>query len=143
MKEKIRRIEGLTYAIAGLLLGILPKALVCAGGQIETMPCCKSAEAEVIAAVGFILVGVVITLVDSKKVTNVMLGFGAAFSVIGILIPAKIIGGCMDPTMPCRTVAFPMIYSVCGIILALIMVHFIVSAVMNLEQGKCYSNSEL
>ena len=113
------------YGVMGLLLAVIPQLTVCPVTEIGYMRCWETAKAMLFLGAVIVIAGA--ALIFAKK-TAMRIGihsFSAMLSLIGIMIPLKLIGGCMEQTMVCHAVAFPIIYvmltvticiSVCGII---------------------------
>lgn len=101
------------YAACGFLLALLPKLLVCP--PIHTngiMLCWRTAQMETLP--GLLLIAAsVLLFFTSGKILGHFIGFTA--SALGILFPLQWIGGCMDPSMLCNTMGFPLIYALCGL----------------------------
>ena len=81
------------------------------------------------------VLGLVYTVICCKKqmffalaISNVLVG------IYAILLPAKLIGGCMKPEMACRAKTMPMLY----ILIGLYIVISIVAAILNRSSNESY-----
>jgi len=116
-----RRIIGFIFTALGLLLALGPQFLfkVCPVLEDMFMKCHWTARAEIgigglIAAFGILLI-----LFTDVKMRLVLAIAVFLSSVLALLIPYVLIGGCPMHTMPCRKVAIPAI-TVISILLIII-----------------------
>ena len=119
----MKKIISLIDFVAAILLIAGPKYLfkVCDATE-KKMKCYWSVQAEIGVALLLVVIGILLFFTAQSKeiiVTNV---FAIAVSVVGILFPAKLIGGCAKSMMSCQKTTFPSIYFILGL---LIVVHSI------------------
>lgn len=141
LKTEMRKIYSRFYAVNGLLLGVLPKLLVCPRTGIgEPMLCWQTAQLETLTAVVFLMAAVMIRF--SKQAAKIrvtepichMVSFAAAW--IGILIPVKIIGGCASPAMMCNIAGYPVIYMISGLTASVALAAMVIPALRKLNTGR-------
>lgn len=115
MKNKLGM--GIFFIFAGAFLALGPQMIfpVCPVGE-KIMKCFWTAKAEIGIGTLIIFGGILLLTASSeelrKGVSLMIVGTG----FIGILIPATLIGGCMNPEMRCNTSTIPAIYIIAGII---------------------------
>lgn len=78
------------------------------------MRCWQTAEAESLIALGFLMIGFILIVTKSEKIKTITDLAAMAISAMGVMIPLKWIGGCMNPLMPCHTIGFPLTYGICA-----------------------------
>lgn len=124
MKNRIG--TGLYFCLAAILLGIGPNTIfkVCRPGETY-MKCWWSTQAEIAIAILLAVIGIGIFVFQSKQVRFGMSLVGVAIGVMAILIPGLLIGGCMNPTMACRSITFPCIYVIATITILVALVNSI------------------
>lgn len=77
----------------------------------KIMKCFWSCRAEFVLGFLSILVGILVLISKNKSILNELI-LSITISVLTILIPLVIIGGCMKSTMHCRSITFPVFYTV-------------------------------
>ena len=123
------------YIVSGAVLGLAPRALVCPMvSEHGYMRCWETARFMTLIGIGMVMIGLVMWLSSSLKIRAGFHGFAAAASMLGILIPMKLVGGCMDANMACNAVAFPVIYAVSSVI-ALAAAAFMIRDILTLRMG--------
>lgn len=122
MKNKIG--TGIFFIIAGVLLSFGPQVLfpVCPAGK-PIMKCFWTAKAEIGIGALVILGGVLLLTASSAELRKGISLMLAGSALIGILLPATLIGGCMKPEMRCNTTTFPAIYVIAGITVLVALVN--------------------
>jgi len=115
---KNRLLSGIAVAVFGLLTALVPvcifptcaKLIETAGGGTVPMKCFWSGRAEI--GIGFlILCGGILLIVFKSPLTRIGVSCMTALTgVLGLLVPALLIGGCEMPTMACRMTTFPSLY---------------------------------
>jgi hypothetical protein len=115
---KIRIIGGSAAIVLGLLIAVGPQFLfkVCEAMDGNFMKCHWSAQAEIGVGALIAALGLVSLFFASPKTRlGIIIGIFLS-SILALLIPHILIGGCAMDSMPCRKVAFPAI-TVIGILL--------------------------
>lgn len=116
-------ITGISYLLGALLLWIGPKTIfqVCEATE-KKMKCYWTTRAE--AGIGILLAaaGILIIFTASEQVRIGIHRMVVAISVVGLLIPAWLIGGCQNQMMPCRKVTFPAFYLIHGVLLIISLI---------------------
>jgi len=114
------------YIITAIFILVGPQTFIRACATTEkVMKCHWAVRAEfgvgiIIAAAGLL------TLIFKSKEIRVGVSLLTVFtSIVGILIPSVLIGGCSNLMMACRTVTFPAIYAISGITLTVSLVNSI------------------
>ena len=111
MKISNHRIMGAFYCVIGLAVALLPSQLVCPWTpEHGFMRCWDTAQAMTLIGGILAVAGMVMFLFKQLAVKIAVHSISLLTQLTGILIPAKIIGGCMVPTMRCHTIGFPFIY---------------------------------
>lgn len=125
------RIFGILFVIFGLLIMLTPGSIapVCpAMADGKFMKCHWMGQA--VKGVGGVMtvLGIIYAATCCKKqvfftlsIANILLG------IYTILLPAKLIGGCMNPEMACRAKTMPVIYILAGIYTVLSIVTLILN----------------
>ncbi|WP_215492284.1 DUF4418 family protein [Fenollaria sporofastidiosus] len=134
------KIIGILFIILGVLVFLTPGTLapVCpAMADGKFMKCHWMGQA--IKGIGGVMtvLGLIYTLICSKKqmfftlaISNVVIG------IYAILLPAKLIGGCMNAEMACRAKTMPMIYILVGLYIVISVVAAILNRSCN-ESNQC------
>lgn len=116
MKNKL--ITGIFYTIAGILYIVGPYTIfrVCDSSK-HIMKCHWTVQAEIGTGILFILLGVLFLFIDHKE--TIVAGYivGIFNSVIAILYPLVLIGGCENSMMACKSLTFPSFYLIAALIL--------------------------
>lgn len=116
MKNKI--VSSVIYLVYGVLLAAGPHTLfaVCEQGE-NMMRCGWTARVE--TAIGiFVVYLAVLNFLSKEKNSHFWLGLSfIGASVLAIVIPAFVVGGCKMAGMQCRAVTFPVIYVLSGLVL--------------------------
>ena len=109
-----KRICSIGNILMGIMLMIGPWFVfgVCSTEE-KVMKCFWSCRSLFALGILAILVGILVLLVKNRKITNEVV-ISLAISIMSILIPLVIIGGCMKDTMHCRVTTFPVIYAIAG-----------------------------
>lgn len=125
------KIFGILFVILGVLIMLTPGTIAptCpAMADGKFMKCHWMGQAIKGAGGLMTVLGLVYTAICCKKqmffalaISNVLVG------IYAILLPAKLIGGCMKPEMACRAKTMPMLY----ILIGLYIVISIVAAILN------------
>ena len=121
---KKNKINGVV-AILGLLVALGPKFLfrVCESGCCaDVSQCYWSAQA--LLGMGMLITALGICFfIFTDPNTQIGLLIGVFLSgIVAISIPHSLIGGCPEPTMACRRVAFPVVTVICIILLVFTIV---------------------
>jgi hypothetical protein len=106
---KTRIISGTSMCILGLLIAFGPQFLFKACGVEEgSFPLCHwSIQAEIGMGMLIALLGICLTVLSDPQ-TRFGITVGIFFaSIVALLIPHVVIGGCGMMSMACRRVAFP------------------------------------
>ncbi len=113
-----RNLKGLIVAVLGLLVILVPllifppcsHMLELEGGGETPMKCFWSGRAEI--GIGFLILcaGLLLIFGKSAETQRFVSIFAILTSLVGIAIPAFLIGGCAMKTMTCRTTTFPALY---------------------------------
>jgi hypothetical protein len=124
MKHRI--ISGAAAVVLGLLIAFGPQYLfkVCESTEDSIPRCHWSAQAEI--GIGMIIaaLGICLIVFEERK-TQLGLTIGILLtSILALLIPHALIGGCNMMSMACRRVAFPA--------LSVVSILLVVSAVANM-----------
>ena len=134
------KIFGILFIIFGVLIFLTPGTLapVCpAMLDGKFMKCHWMGQA--IKGIGGVMtvLGLIYTAIKSKKqmfftlaISNVIVG------IYAILLPAKLIGGCMKPEMACRAKTMPMIYILVGLYIVISIVAIFLNRPCN-ESHQC------
>lgn len=119
MGKMTNKISSIGNILMGILLMTGPWFIfgVCSTEE-KVMKCFWSCRALFALGALAVLLGILIFFAKNKSIFNEII-MSIAISVMGILIPLVIIGGCMKETMHCLTTTFPVVYTICGINLAL------------------------
>ncbi|MCK9558260.1 MAG: DUF4418 family protein [Candidatus Cloacimonetes bacterium] len=108
-----RRISGLFNIAVGILLVFGPWLLFkTCSTEVKIMKCYWSSKSELAIGILFVILGILILTMKDNDDNRRMSILSIAMSIIAILIPAFIIGGCIKPDMACRAVTFPTIYTI-------------------------------
>jgi hypothetical protein len=115
---KNRLLSGIAVAVLGLLTALVPvcifptcsKLIETAAGGTVPMKCFWSGQAEI--GIGLlILCGGVLLVVLKSPLMRIGISIMTALSgLLGLAVPALLIGGCEMPTMACRMTTFPSLY---------------------------------
>ena len=110
-----KKISSIGNILMGLLLMIGPWYIfgVCSTEE-KIMKWFWSCRAEFAIGALAVLLGILVLFTRNKRIVNETI-MSIALSAMAILIPLVIIGGCMKPTMHCRTTTYPVFY-VIGIV---------------------------
>lgn len=103
------------YASTGGMEGSSASASV----PYRMMKCFWSARAEIIAGVPLFALGVFLLFARRKETVRVIGVVAALIGVLTILIPATLVGTCMNPDMVCNTQMKPTLFICGGIAVAL------------------------
>lgn len=114
MKNKLT--TSVFFMITGALLAFGPQLIfpVCPVGE-KIMKCFWTAKAEIGIGALIFLGGILLLTSSSEEFRKGVSLMIAGTALIGILIPATLIGGCMKPEMRCNTSTIPAIYVIAGI----------------------------
>ena len=134
------KIFGILFIIFGVLLFLTPGTLAptCPAMDDGTFMKCHW-MGQAIKGVGGVMtvLGLIYTAISCKKqmffalaISNVIVG------IYAILLPAKLIGGCMKPEMACRAKTMPMIYILAGLYIVLSIVAIFLNRPCN-EPNQC------
>ena len=111
-----RKIAGFYYPISGVLLAIVSIFLTCpVSGQGPYMKCWYTAHVEIAVGVVIILLGLTLHMKKWRPNEVMCHILQIATAILGILLPARIIGGCVEIGMICHQVGFPCLYIICSI----------------------------
>lgn len=115
---KNRTINAFFNILMGLALAIGPYTLfrVCDTSE-KVMKCWWSVRAETAIGVLLIFAGILIWVLKNKEALYALNLNNIATGIVAILIPSKLIGGCGKEMMACRSVTFPSIYIISGIVI--------------------------
>lgn len=130
-----KKISSISNILMGLLLMLGPWFIfgVCSTEE-KVMKCFWSCRAQFALGILAILIGVLILIAKNKTIINEII-MSIAISVMSILIPLVIIGGCMKNTMHCRTTTYPIFY-VIGIANILIQLFVLFKEIKNNKTGQ-------
>ena len=111
--KRVRKyISPALYILFGAAAGILPRYLVCSWtSEKGFMQCWETAKIMSLLGIIFVFAGVIKLL---AKKSGIKTGIDISVMItalLGILVPAKLVGGCLNMGMSCHTVAFPFIYA--------------------------------
>lgn len=115
---KGRIISAFFHIVMGLGIAIGPYTVfqVCDTSE-KIMKCWWSVRAVTALGILLIVAGIFSLLFKEKAALAAISLYNIATSVMVILIPSVLIGGCMKETMPCRSLTFPAIYVMAGIVI--------------------------
>lgn len=114
MKNRI--IFFIFYIIVAALLIFGPRTIFKVCEQMDDpMKCYWSIRAEIGTAIWFIAIALAYIFTKNRYTRIAHSFYGIVGSIVAILIPAVLIGGCADMMMECRSVAFPAIYIISGL----------------------------
>jgi hypothetical protein len=124
---KITRIFGILISLLGALTALIPiwifpvceKLIETAAGGTVLMKCHWSGQAEIGIGLLVLCSGILLVLLRSPHVRIGVSLMSALSAVLGIAVPAFLIGGCAMETMTCRISTFPAIYVLCALTVAL------------------------
>lgn len=116
MKNKVIIIG--VYLAAALLYIVGPNSLfkVCEVGE-KPMKCHWSTQGEIGIAIILIGIAVVYAAAKTAREKGLLSIISIVNSVVAILIPAVLIGGCGMKTMPCQSTTFPAFYIISFILI--------------------------
>jgi hypothetical protein len=117
---KKQLIYGIAITIFGLLIALGPQFLfkVCNAAEENFPRCHWSAKAEIGTGIIITALGICILLFNNESKTKLGLSIGIFFtSIVALLIPHVLIGGCNMMSMQCRRVAFPILSVICIVLL--------------------------
>lgn len=122
MIKMTNKISSIGNILMGILLMIGPWFIfgVCSTEE-KVMKCFWSCRGLFALGGLAILLGILVLLSKNKNILNEII-MSIGISVMGMLIPFVIIGGCMKEIMHCRTITFPIVYVICGINIVLQLV---------------------
>lgn len=117
-KGKDGKICSIIHIVFSLLLLAGPKSIfaVCPVGD-HPMKCYWSSQALIPMALILLTVGVLFFMAESDGTKKVLSVIAIITSVMVIWIPAGLIGGCGKETMACRSLTFPAVYLIAGIVI--------------------------
>ena len=108
---KNKAVPGAVLMIYGLLTSVGPQTLfkVCENSTVP-MKCTYAASAEI--GIGLVSVLLAVLYLLSKNRHERLLLSAAAIGVAALTaaVPAFLIGGCKNPTMPCVMLSYPILY---------------------------------
>ena len=109
MKNRI--LISVLFFIIGALIAIGPFTLfkVCDASEM-IMKCHWSARAEIGIGIIIAAAGVFYFFLKDWQARLVISGLSLVVSIVAILIPAVLIGGCGNKMMACRSLSFPSLY---------------------------------
>jgi hypothetical protein len=135
---KKQLLYGILVIIFGLLVALGPQFLfkVCNAAEENFPRCHWSARAEMGIGIIITALGICILLfIDESKIRQ-GLSIGIFFtSIVALLIPHTLIGGCNMMTMQCRRVAFPVLSVICIILLLSAITNIIAHAIKRENPG--------
>jgi hypothetical protein len=111
--------NGATMVLFGLLIAFGPQFLFKACEvTADSIPRCHwSCQAEIGIGMIIAMLGICLIVFNDLK-TRMGLAIGIFFvSILALLIPHVLIGGCSMMTMACRRVAFPVLSVICVLVL--------------------------
>ena len=116
-------LTGILYIIGAVLIWIGPNTIfrVCDQEEMK-MKCYWSTRAEAGIAVLLAAAALIILLSEDAQAGKGFYLMLAAINVVGILVPALLIGGCPNHMMSCQKVTFPAFYLIHGILLVVSLV---------------------
>jgi hypothetical protein len=117
---KKQLIYGIAIIIFGLLIALGPQFIfkVCNAAEENFPRCHWSAKAEIGTGIIITALGICILIFSDESKTTLGLSIGIFFtSIVALLIPHVLIGGCNMMSMRCRRVAFPILSAICIILL--------------------------
>lgn len=108
---KSRLATGIPLIVLGLLIAIGPYTLfkVCDHTE-KIMKCYWTARAEIGIGVLIAIAGILIIAFKSRQASISISILNVFTSIVAILVPAVLIGGCGMKTMACRASTFPVLY---------------------------------
>ncbi len=129
---KNRNLKGLIVSVWGLLVILVPTVIFppCShmlelvdGGTVP-MKCFWSGRAEI--GIGFLILcgGLLLFFAKSAETRKFISVSTLLTSLVGIAVPAFLIGGCAMETMTCRTTTFPALYVLHALLILFCVVSF-------------------
>ena len=110
----MQRILGISFVVLGIALAVVPFVSDCASQgkfMMDGMPmiCYGNRNAELAVGIPLLVIGAAMTLIrfKSKPIFFSLSIVVIILGVVGILIPANIIGTCPNPIMTCNTIMKP------------------------------------
>ena len=117
-----KKICSLGNILMGIILMIGPWFIfgVCSTEE-KVMKCFWSCKALFVLGILALLIGILVIIAKNKSIINEII-MSMGISIMAILVPSVIIGGCAKSTMHCNTITFPVVYviAVVNIVLQLI-----------------------
>ena len=117
-----KKICSLGNILMGIILMIGPWFIfgVCSTEE-KVMKCFWSCKALFVLGILALLIGILVIITKNKSIINQII-MSMGISIMAILVPSVIIGGCAKSTMHCNTITFPVVYviAVVNIVLQLI-----------------------
>lgn len=116
MKNKI--VSALILVIGAILLIIGPKTIfkVCDATE-KQMKCYWTTRAEIGIAIVLVAAAILTVLAKEAKELQAISKLTIAINLVGILLPAVLIGGCSNKMMACQTTTFPAFYLIHGVLI--------------------------
>ena len=119
---KNKTIPAIAFMIYGLLTSVGPQTLfkVCENSTVP-MKCTYAASAEIGIGLVTVLLGVLYLLTRNRHERMLMSAAGIGMAALAAAVPAFLIGGCKNPTMPCVLLSYPILYILSGVAAAFLL----------------------
>ena len=103
----------IAIALMGVLLCVGPFFIfgVCPSGE-HMILCRISCKVEVLLGILLVMSVLMLNMARENKCQKIILSMIVIINIMGIMIPALIIGGCHASSMRCRMITFPVIYCI-------------------------------
>lgn len=110
-----KKICSLGNILMGIILMIGPWFIfgVCSTEE-KVMKCFWSCKALFVLGILALLIGILVIIAKNKSIINEII-MSVGISIMAILVPLVIIGGCMKSTMHCNAITFPVVYVIAGV----------------------------
>ena len=113
---KSKSIPAIVLMIYGLLASLGPQTLfkVCENSTVP-MKCTYASSAEIGIGLVTVLLGVLYLLSKTRHERQLLSAAGIGMAALTAAVPAFLIGGCKNPTMPCVMLSYPILYILSGV----------------------------
>ena len=119
---KSKTFPAVVLAIYGLLSSLGPQTLfkVCENSTTP-MNCTYAASAEIGIGLVTVLLAVLYLLTRSRHERMLLSVAGIGMAALTAAVPAFLIGGCKNPTMPCVMLSYPILYILSAVAAAFLL----------------------
>ena len=119
---KNKTIPAVILMIYGLLASVGPQTLfkICENSTTP-MKCTYAAAAEIGIGAVTLLLGILYLLTQTRHERLLLSIAGIGMAALTAAVPAFLIGGCKNPTMPCVMLSYPILYILSGVAAAFLL----------------------